>query len=542
MVAIAVFTGLLSGASSAALIAMISRALGQGTAAIASLVWGFVGLAGLALVAGFIGQLMLIRLSQEAIYQLRLDLSRRILASELQHLEATGAPRLLATLTDDVQAVADAVRLVPFICIDLAIVAGCLVYIFWLSWQMTLLVLGLACATLFTYRWFLRRAKRLLALAREEQDDLFRHFRAVTDGTKELKLHYWRRQAFLSEDLQPTAATFRHYAVNGLALYAIIDNWGKLVFFFAMGLVLFTLPKLWVIPPSTLAGYLLTFTYLLLPMERLVSHLPVFLRASVALDKITALGLSLADHTEATVVPDNIQQTWRELRLQGVTHTYRGDREDTHFTLGPIDLTLYPGQIVFLVGGNGSGKSTLAKLITGLYQPEQGQICFDGQTIDESNREWYRQHFSVVFADFFLFDRLLGLSNQHLDDQAQHYLKRLQLDHKVSVAQGRLSTLNLSQGQRKRLTLLTAYLEDRPIYLFDEWAADQDPIFKHLFYTEFLPQLRQQGKTILVISHDDHYFQGGDRLIKLDYGQVEYDSTWSIPPQKSDSSPNLQNS
>lgn len=71
------------------------------------------------------------------------------------------------------------------------------------------------------------------------------------------------------------------------------------------------------------------------------------------------------------------------------------------------------------------------------------------------------------------------------------------------------------------MALLTAYLEDRPIYLFDEWAADQDPIFKKIFYTEFLPKLKDQGKTLLVISHDDHYFYLADKIIKLDYGKIE---------------------
>ncbi len=155
--------------------------------------------------------------------------------------------------------------------------------------------------------------------------------------------------------------------------------------------------------------------------------------------------------------------------------------------------------------------------------PEAGEIYLDQQPIGAENREWYRQHFSVIFADFYLFDRLLGLERQDLDGRTLHYLQQLRLDHKVTVNQGKLSTTALSQGQRKRLSLLTAYLEDRPIYLFDEWASDQDPIFKDFFYTELLQQLKNQGKTILVISHDDHYFHLADRVIKLDYGQIEFD-------------------
>jgi putative pyoverdin transport system ATP-binding/permease protein len=251
--------------------------------------------------------------------------------------------------------------------------------------------------------------------------------------------------------------------------------------------------------------------------------LPALIRAGVSLQKVESLNLSLIDRTETDTIPTAITPQWTTLLLNGVTHTYQTDTEDSQFELGPIDLTIHPGELIFIVGGNGSGKSTLAKLITGLYAPESGEIYFDHKPIHAENREWYRQHFSVIFSDFFLFDRLLGLDDLDLDHTAQTYLKQLQLDRKVKIEQGKLSTLSLSQGQRKRLALLTAYLEDRPIYLFDEWAADQDPIFKDLFYTQLLPDLRNQGKTIFVISHDDHYFHIGDRIIKLDYGKIEYD-------------------
>jgi putative ATP-binding cassette transporter len=537
MVAIAVVTGFLSGGSSAALIALISRAVSQdSTLSLTTLFWGFLGLAIVALITSIISQVVLIRLSQDAIFQLRLRLSRQILASQLSHLEQLGTPRLLATLTEDVQAVANAVFVVPFMCIDLAIVAGCFFYITWLSWVVSLMIFAFSGVALGSCQWLLKRGGKLLALAREEQDSLFTHFRTLTEGVKELKLHSPRRQVFLSEDLQSTATEFRRHNVQGLTLFATTSSWGKLLFFFAIGFVLFALPKLITISPVTLSGYVLTFAYLMLPMDNLVNNLPLLSRASVALQKIESLGLSLASRAEseavatigtsASTIPSPRNCFGQRLELNGVTYPYQTEQEDDGFILGPINLKLQPGEVVFIVGGNGSGKSTLAKLITGLYIPEAGEIWLDEQLINEQNREWYRQHFSVVFSDFYLFERLLGIENTNLDIQAQDYLKQLQLDHKVKVENGNLSTTALSQGQRKRLALLTAYLENRPIYLFDEWAADQDPVFKEIFYTEFLPNLSQNGKTVLVISHDDHYFHVADRIIKLDYGQVEYDKQW----------------
>jgi putative ATP-binding cassette transporter len=198
---------------------------------------------------------------------------------------------------------------------------------------------------------------------------------------------------------------------------------------------------------------------------------------------------------------------------------YWGEGDD-RFLLGPIDLRLRRGELVFLVGGNGSGKTTLAKLLVGLYAPAAGEVRLNGRPVGDNEREHYRQMFSAIFADGHLFDRLLGMKLAQLAD-AQAYLALLQLGHKVRTEGGQLSTTELSHGQRKRLALLTAYLEDRPVYVFDEWAADQDPGFKDVFYTRLLPELKGRGKAVLVISHDERYFHVADRVVRLDSGTLQ---------------------
>jgi putative ATP-binding cassette transporter len=188
-----------------------------------------------------------------------------------------------------------------------------------------------------------------------------------------------------------------------------------------------------------------------------------------------------------------------------------------------------PGELLFLVGGNGSGKTTLAKLLTGLYAPEAGEVRLDGAPVTDATRDRYRELWTVVFSDAFVFDRLLGAVAPDLDARAREYLVRLQLDHKVTVSGGVLSTTELSQGQRKRLALLAAYLDDRPIYLFDEWASDQDPLFKEVFYRQLLPELKGRGKAVVVISHDDRYYDVADRVVKLENGRVVSDVSRAAP-------------
>jgi putative ATP-binding cassette transporter len=202
-------------------------------------------------------------------------------------------------------------------------------------------------------------------------------------------------------------------------------------------------------------------------------------------------------------------------------HPERPDEAERGFLLGPIDLSIYAGEVTFIVGGNGSGKSTLAKVMAGLYPPQAGGIYLDDVLVTERNREWYREHFSSIFHDFYLFEECLGFDRANLDREVEDYLRQLQLDRKVSVNNGVLSTIDLSQGQRKRLALLVSYLEDRPIYLFDEWASDQEPLFRDLFYKQILVKLKEQRKAVIVITHDDRYFNLADRLIKLNYGKIE---------------------
>jgi len=518
-VGLAVLAGLVSGGCSARLISLINDAVKDPLQP--GLAVQFFVLLAIALLASPVSQFLLVRLSQDAIYRLRIKLSRRIMAAPLAQLEGQGANRLLAVLTDDVTNLSNAVFAIPFLCIDGAIIIGCMVYLGMLSKS----VLGAAAVMMIfgitTVQFILGKAQHYLKQTRNEQDQLFQHFRAITDGIKELKLNARRRQGFVDQQLAVSAEASRRYATSALNLFALATVWGQMLFFAIVGGLVLGLPQLMTIDPLVLSGFVLTLTYLMRPFESLMQRLPVLLKANVSLQKIEELGLSLeaqAEDLSAGLLKP--VQPFQSLQFEGISHHYGGGAED--FCLGPVDLSFGPGEIVFIVGGNGSGKSTLAKILTGLYSAEDGVVRLNGDRVTPTNLEWYRQHFSTVFVDFYLFNQLLGY-DVAVDSQAQQYLKELQIDHKVKIQDGQLSTTSLSQGQRKRLALLTAYLDDRPIYLFDEWAADQDPTFRALFYEEILPRLRDRGKLILAISHDDRYFDLADRIIKLDYGKIEYD-------------------
>ncbi len=516
----------LGGLASTGLVALINATL-HSVGSRDLLVVVFVGLCVLLPVARFLSTWLLVRQIQDVVYNLRLELSRQILTAPLRQLEVMGPPRLLATLTDDVDAVTDAISSLPLITLHLTVVLGCLGYLAYLSPKLLLLVLLFVVVGVTSYQLPLLRAQRHFLALREEWDHMFGYFRGLTQGTKELKIHTPRRHAFFKENLERSAGVIRRHNVAGMKIYAAATTWGQMLFFVVIGLILFGAPHFLAVDPRTATGYALAILFMATPLDVILNTLPQLGRAAVALRKIDQLGLSLkAEQTEslaAPAVPGVVK--WSSLAMAGITHRYRHERDEEIFTMGPINFAACPGDLVFIVGGNGSGKTTFAKLLSGLYLPESGDLLLDGASIDAATIDAYRQKFSIVFSDFFLFDSLLGLTAPDLEGKAKGYLAQLHLDRKVKIEGTTLSTLDLSQGQRKRLALLTAYLEDRPIYLFDEWAADQDPHFKEIFYLQLLPELKAKGKTVFVISHDDRYYHVADRIVKLNYGQIEYDGT-----------------
>jgi putative ATP-binding cassette transporter len=522
-VAGAILVGLLSGIGNTGLMILINSRLAHGHWGGASLAWGFAGLCVVVTSTRALSNLLLLRLGERTVRGLRLQLSRQILAAPLRHLETLGAHRLLATLTGDVPTITNAMILVPEISISASIVVGCLAYLGWLSLPALAVTVVFIAAGAGGYHLAIGRALRHFTAAREQNDELLSHFRALTEGTKELKIHRERRQSFLSGVLGSTVDRVYDASVRGGSVYTVAESWGHLMVFVLLGLIAFALPAFTHVDDRTLTGYIFCLLYLVVPLQSVLNSLPSFGRAGIALGRIREMDLDLKAHSgdegAATLGQD---LRWRRLELVDVSHSYQREGEDGRFTVGPVRFQVQPGEIVFLVGGNGSGKTTLAKILVGLYTPQAGEIRLDGVPVTAGSLDAYRQYFSVVFSDFYLFQNLLGIEAAKWQE-AESYLAQLQLSHKVAVgADGVLSTTDLSQGQRKRLALLTAYLEDRPIYLFDEWAADQDPVFREIFYRQILPRLKARGKAVIVISHDDQYYDTGDRLIKLEYGRVVY--------------------
>jgi putative pyoverdin transport system ATP-binding/permease protein len=524
LVLLMVGAGVLSGLFSVGVLALISRTLHLGQGATASLAAGFILLAAGKVATSLLAQVLLVRFSQGTILELSLSLCEKILRAPLRVLERRGSGRILATLTDDVGAVTLAVQHLPTFAMNAAIVVGCGLYLAWLSGLIFVGVAGVTLIGALVYKLMHDRAYRMIHEAREARSRLYEHFRSLTSGIKELMLHAARRRAFLDEEVRPAADDFRRSNLGAGTRYSLAEAWVQALFYGLIGLVLFAFPLVAQASEEALTGYVFAMLYMMGPIWALIGAVPTLARGQEALAQIEELGISLDQAAGAAAQPAATPATMpqaAEVTMQGLRFSY-DDTEQVGrgFTLGPIDFSMRPGELIFVIGGNGSGKSTFVNVLAGLYPPQQGRLAIGDVTISDANRSAYSENFSVVFSDFHLFEKLLGLRGPELQSRTESYLSLLRIQDKVQFRGDAYSTIDLSQGQRKRLALVTAYLEDRPFYVFDEWAADQDPEYKEVFYSRLLPDLRDRGKAVVVITHDDRYFHLGDRVVKLDEGRL----------------------
>lgn len=513
---IASVISVITGVCGVLLVTQINAALTEGNRT-STLAWTFAGLAVASMVCRALSLALFERLCQQALANLRRYISSRVLATDFRRLEVLGDAKVQSALAEHSTNISGFFMSLPGILTNSVIVVGCMIYMASLSWVIFLAAVAMIIFGALGYHFVHMRAITHLLKASDEQNRLFGYFRSLTDGAKELRLHAGKRQQFDENVLGKSIDSVRRNRTLGMQIFSAASSWGNFLIYAFIGLVIFVLAGDMSNQNQVMTGFALVFIYMIVPLEVLLLSIPRANLAKVAAQHIENITLEIPANTEATTKINKVDN-FESLIFSKVTHSYYHEQSDEVFELGPIDLVFEPGTVTFLVGGNGSGKTTLAKMIVGLYSPELGQVTLNGELISNQNRDHYRQLFSAVFSDFHLFEHLLEFDRTDLDETGNKLLERLHLQHKVKVVNGAFSTQALSQGQRKRLALIAAYLEDRQFLVFDEWAADQDPVFKDVFYRELLAELKAQGKTILVISHDDKYFDCGDRLLKLENG------------------------
>ncbi|WP_426268871.1 cyclic peptide export ABC transporter [Dyella kyungheensis] len=461
-------------------------------------------------------QILLIRVAQDATTHLRIKTYLQILDAPISELERAGHSKLLVAITTDVNRIVLGATLLPNMLVAAITIGGMLGYLYLLSPVIFWFVVKAIVFGVITYQIPMLVGNRYFERGRTEFLGLQEAIRGLITGTKELKLSRAKRERYFSDVLIESEHAVLKNTKRANTIVSAAGNYGDLLSFFVIGIVAYVLVGYHAVERDKLIGAIMVLLYITGPMALILNALPQVLNARVSLRNIRKLFGSLPkEDVEEKIRPLG---HWDGLSYMGIAYAY-GDAENS-FMLGPLDIELSRGEITFIVGGNGSGKSTLGKILSLHYMPSQGDIFFGQAKIDRTSLESARQCISAIFTDYYLFDRLLDSAAQWDVARLEGYLHRLGLQNKVKIEQGRFSTLALSDGQRKRLALLVAFVEDRDVYIFDEWAADQDPVFKEVFYSELLPELKRNGKVVVVISHDDRYFHVADKLIVMEEGRV----------------------
>lgn len=474
-------------------------------------------LVGIAFFIGVASNLAMVKLSGTLAYSLRKKLAEKVLKASYTDVERVGDARIKVILNNDTVTVTDACAVLPDLVFNFCFIVLALCYLAWRDFLMfcvlafcMIIGIGIILALVKFMRFYDQ-------IIRETQDDYQVYIESLSLGMKEMGLNKHRRSFFYKKVFLPTLERYRDSEIRGNTYGYLANNCSETLILLSLSFMILFAFKFNESSLGVLASFILIIIFLRGPLANFISSIPKINKARVALAK-------MADIT-SFIDFNNIEETQNEnldkkftLSLKDVKFSYPAVDDSQPFTVGPVDLAFNAGEVIFIIGGNGSGKSTLLKLISGLYMPAEGTVQI-GHLL--SATETYRDQFSAIFSDYYLMRHVIDEHGSAVTQlQAAELLKALYLEDKVSVADGMLSSINLSQGQKKRLAMLISVFENKNIIIFDEWAADQDPYFKDIFYSQILPDLKNKGKLVIVVSHDEQYFNRADRIFKLNGGQL----------------------
>ncbi|EAK1595428.1 multidrug ABC transporter permease/ATP-binding protein [Campylobacter coli] len=449
---------------------------------------------------------------QNFIFKMQRRVVKQILDTPLLRVAKVGKARILASLGSDVRNISFGLLRLPDFLQSSILILCTSVYLCYLSPQIFALCVVWIMVIFITNNFLMMKVYQYFRKARENDDALQNNYQNILDGHKELLINRYRAKLYYEDEFESNARSKKKNSTLGNLFNNLSSNFTNVALLALVGVEFYlALEFKWasVAEATTIA---LSILFLRTPLVSMIGSFPTLLLAKIALDKIAKLELDdYKEHFEKT----NFIKDWRQISFKNTSFSY-----DDNFHLNPVNLDLKKGELIFLIGKNGSGKSTFCMLLTGLFKPSEGEIFVDDMKIDDDNLDVYRSLVSAVFSDFHLFTKTLAKEKFADEEKIASWLEFLELKGKTRVEDHELVLTKLSTGQKKRLAMLIALLEERDILVLDEWAADQDPVFRRFFYKKLLPLLKEQGKTIFAITHDDAYFDSADRIFLAEGGNI----------------------
>lgn len=483
-----------------------------------NVMWQFLLLLVILLTVATWAQIALHKLGHQFVYLKRCQLIKQLINTDIEQVDNIGSARLLASLSTDIRNVTVGFVHLPQLIYGIVLSTAAMIYLACLSlplFAISLLTLFLTGLIGFS---LVNKITFHIKQVREYDDRLYKDYQAIIDGRKELALNPKKAKRYFEEEFAPNAQHYRNQITQADTFNGFAANIANILILALVGLNYYAALRFNWASFEVASSFALVILFIRAPLMTAIASLPTLITANVSIKKLESLALN--KNAEFIQQPQTLHP-FKSLSLQQVTYQYQTDSTDKPFQVGPINFSVKQGETVFIIGGNGSGKSTFARLLTGLYRPHSGEIILNGNVIQAEQWPIYRLQFSAVFSDYYLFRQITDGHGENIDDATiNEWLAHLEMSHKVSHQKGHLSDTRYSQGQRKRLALLMAVMEQRGCLLLDEWAADQDPRFRKIFYRELLPRLKERGVTVIAITHDDKYFDAADRIFKMDMGAL----------------------
>ncbi|MFA6572243.1 MAG: cyclic peptide export ABC transporter [Bacteroidota bacterium] len=459
---------------------------------------------------------------EDILQRVRNRIASKILKTDVLNLDKIGASEIYNRMSSGTAMISKSAGVLVASLQSLIMIFFVLLYIATLSLVAFAMVIGMLAIAIWIYLSKQKKIKMDLQDTNKSEIEFLNTLDDMLKGIKEIKLNQ-KRRFDINFDLTTISAKLKSLKISLSEKYDRNYIFAQSFFFVLLAVVVFILPKYGVFQADKIIQITTSILFIIGPISSVVSVVQIFNEANLAVGTIYELEekLDMALDTDSSylpVMPPEIKN-FKTIRLEDVEFSYFDTSKNQLFTIGPINLTVNKGETLFIVGGNGCGKTTLLKVIAMLYFPTKGKVFIDDTEITKDLTLQYRELFSAIFSDFHLFWKIYGLLDVS-KHRVKELLEEMQIEHKTQFSEDRFTRLDLSTGQRKRIAMIVSLLEDKPVYMFDEWAADQDFEFRNYFYTELLNNLKSKEKTLIIISHDERYFNSADRVVKLDYGKI----------------------
>ncbi|MCX2492866.1 cyclic peptide export ABC transporter [Pedobacter sp. PF22-3] len=505
---------ILSGLANMAIIIIITSSL-DSKVELKYLIFYYVLTIGLYLFGRRFVQTNLIRFSRDLTNELRIKLIEKMFSTSYQKFEKIDRGRVYTALNDDLNTIGESTNVFMTLVSSVITAVGAFIYLATIAFWSAVLTIALLSIIMLLYYSVSRKVNSYFEDARDARNVFIRLTNGMIDGFKEISLHRDKKRQY-KNDVADCATEYKDKVALAGIRFVDVNLVGESVLFISLGVVVFAFPKLFPgIPSYTIMNFVIILLYLIAPVNGILNSVPAVMQLRIAWNRIKQFSKEIPANLNLLEVPE-LESAVSSIEADGLKFKYKS--EAGTFTVGPINLKAGAGEILFIIGGNGSGKTTLAKMLTGLYEPDEGSLKINDKPVSSAV---IGEYFSAVFSPVHLFEKLYNIDTIAKSEEISRYLKLLDLHDKVTIRDSMYSTIALSGGQRKRLALLQCYLEDSPVYLFDEWAADQDPDYRYFFYRTLLPEMRKKGKIVIAITHDDHYFDVADKVLKMNQGQLE---------------------